>query len=167
MKKEDAMKRIGFILFLTFTLLLTTPALVGQCQAIGGVLMTNVGAINGSAVNIPTNLGPAFGDLQGSVAATIMGQDANGNFLVQHYWVNSEGETILFKQAVLKPTATSDPNVVAVLWGHYMAYIIGGTGKFKNASGVIDCFGLGDFKENTLVLRYRGTLCLRPAGGGQ
>jgi hypothetical protein len=156
------MKRIGFILFLTFSLLFTTPALLGQCQAIGGVLMTNIGAINGAAVNIPTNLGPVFGDLQGSVAATILGQDANGNYLVQHYWVNSSGETILFKQAVLKPVATSDPYVTAVLWGNYKAYIVGGTGKFKNASGMIDCFGLADFRQNTLVLRYRGTLCLPP-----
>ena len=162
------MKRIVFFLFLTFSLLLTTPALVGQCQAIGGVLMTNIGAINGRAVNIPTNLGPVFGDLQGSVAATIMGQDANGNYLVQHYWVNSAGETILFKVAVLKPVATSDPYVTAVLWGNYKAYIIGGTGKFKNDSGVVDCFGLADFRQNTLVLRYRGSLCLQQsATGGQ
>ena len=95
------------------------------------------------------------------MAATILGQDANGNFLVQHYWVNSAGETILFKEAVLTPTATSDPNVAAVLWGNYKAYIIGGTGKYKNASGVVSCFGLADFKENTLVLRYKGSVCLQ------
>ena len=152
------MKRIGFILFLTISLLFTTPALVGQCQAIGGVLMTNINAIAGQ-----TNLGPAFGDLAGSVAATILGQDAQGNFIVQHYWVDSQGNTILFKAATLHPVATSDPNVVAVLWGHYLAYIVGGTGKYKNASGVIDCFGLGDFKENTIVLRYRGTVCFPQA----
>ena len=157
------MKRIGFILLLTFSLVLATPALVGQCQTIGGVLMTNIGAIHGDAIKIPTNLGPVFGDLQGSVAATIMGQDANGNFLVQHYWVNSAGETILFKQAVLTPTATSDPNVAAVLWGNYKAYIVGGTGKYANASGVVSCFGLADFKANTLVLRYKGSVCLRPS----
>lgn len=161
------MKRTEFTLFLTFTLLLAEPALFGQCQAVGGVVMTNIGAINGNG-GPPTNLGPAFGDLQGSVAATIVGQDANGNFRIQPYWVNTAGETILFDVAVLKPVATSDPNVVAVLWGNYPAAIIGGTGKYKNARGNLDHSGIADFNQNTLVLRYRGTVCLRtPSGGSQ
>ncbi len=155
------MKRVRFTSFLMFTLLLTTPALIGQCQSVGGVLMTNIGAIYGNG-GPPTNLGPVYGDLQGSVAATILGQDANGNFRIQPYWVNSAGETILFDVAVLKPVGTSDPNVVAVLWGNYPAAIIGGTGKYKNAKGKLDHFGIADFAQNTLVLRYRGTVCLRP-----
>ncbi|HVP55289.1 MAG TPA: hypothetical protein VMU45_09865 [Candidatus Eisenbacteria bacterium] len=150
------MKRFGFIFVLS--LLLAASALgqynPAKCDAVGGVLMTNINAIAGQ-----TNLGPVFGDLAGSVAATIVGQDPQGNFIVQHYWVDSQGNTILFKPAVLHPTATSDPNVVAVLWGHYFAYIVGGTGKYQNATGVLDCFGAGDFKENTIVLRYRGTVC--------
>jgi len=152
------MKGIRFILVFSLSLLLTASALgqlnSAKCDAVGGVLMTNINAIAGQ-----TNLGPVFGDLAGSVAATIMGQDGQGNFIVQHYWVDSQGNTILFKPAVLHPTATSDPNVVAVLWGHYYAYIVGGTGKYKDATGVLDCFGAGDFKENTIVLRYRGTVC--------
>jgi hypothetical protein len=40
----------------------------GHCVAVGGALMTNIGAIAGV-----TNLGPVFGDLAGSVAATIPG----------------------------------------------------------------------------------------------
>ena len=153
------MKRIGIILFLTFSLLLTTPALIGQCQyqTVGGLLMTNIGAIAGV-----TNLGPVYGDLQGSVAATILGQDSNGSFRVQHYWVNAAGETILFGVAVLKPVATSNPNVVAALWGNYVSPIIGGTGKYKNATGSLQYFGLADFAKNTLVLRYSGWVCLRP-----
>jgi hypothetical protein len=118
------------------------------------MLMTNIGAIEDV-----TNLGPASGDLQGSVAATIKGQDAQGDYLVQHYWVDTAGETILLKQAVLKPVATNDPNVVAVLWGNYSSDILGGTGKFANATGRIDYFGIADFKERTLVLRYRGKVC--------
>ena len=125
-----------------------------HCRPIGGVLMTNIGTIEGV-----TNLGPVSGDLQGSVAATIKGRDSEGNYLVQHYWVDSAGETILLKLAVLKPVATSDPNVVAVLWGNYSSDILGGTGKFTNATGKIDYFGIADFKERTLVLRYRGRVC--------
>jgi hypothetical protein len=150
------MKRIGFIPAVVVALQLTAPAWAKdkECQAVGGMLMTNIGAIEDV-----TNLGPATGDLQGSIAATIKGQDAQGDYLVQHYWVNTAGETILLKQAVLKPVATNDPNVVAVLWGNYSSDILGGTGKFANATGRIDYFGIADFKERTLVLRYRGRVC--------
>jgi hypothetical protein len=148
------MKNVRFTATVVIALLLTAPAWAGDCQIVGGALMTNIGAIEGV-----TNLGPVSGDLQGSVAATIKGQDAQGNFLVQHYWVTSSGETIVLKQAVLKPVATSDPNVVAVLWGNYSSDILGGTGKFTHATGRIDYFGIADFKEGTLVLRYRGRVC--------
>ena len=149
------MKHRDLILFVVLSLAVAVPAWANQCQVVGGVLMTNIGAIAGQ-----TNLGPVFGDLQGSVAATIMGQDANGNSLVQHYWVNAAGETILFKQAVLKPVfATSDLKVVAVLWGNYISEIAGGTGKYKNATGKLEYFGIADFNQNTLVLRYRGKVC--------
>lgn len=148
------MKHIGFVAAAVISSLLAAPARANQCQVVGGSLMTNIGAVEGV-----TNLGPVSGDLQGSVAATIKGQDNDGNYLVQHYWVTSSGETILLKQAVLKPVATSDPNVVAVLWGNYSSDILGGTGKFANATGRIDYFGIADFKEKTLVLRYRGKVC--------
>ncbi len=93
------MKHISFIAVVVIPLLLTAPAWAGQCQVVGGVLMTNIGAIEGV-----TNLGPVSGDLQGSIAATR-------------------------------------------------------TGKFTNATGKIDYFGIADFKERTLVLRYRGKVC--------
>jgi hypothetical protein len=70
-----------------------------HCVPVGGALMTNIGAIAGV-----TNLGPASGDLAGSLAATILGQNSNGIYNVQHYWVTAAGETITFKKAVLTPT---------------------------------------------------------------
>ena len=45
-----------------------------HCVPVGGALMTNIGAIAGV-----TNLGPATGDLAGSLAATILGQNNNGS----------------------------------------------------------------------------------------
>ena len=126
-----------------------------SCSKVGGALMTNIGAVAGV-----TNLGPVFGDLAGSVAATILGQNANGTFNVQHYWVTAAGETIKLKVAVLVPTfPTSDKSVVAVPWGNYRSDIAGGTGKFANATGYIDYFGIADFGQGTLVLRYRGQVC--------
>jgi hypothetical protein len=152
------MKHTSFITTVLTTLLITAPAWANDCQTVGGALMTNIGVI-ADATPDGTNLGPVFGDLQGSIAATIKGQDDKGNFLVQHYWVTSSGETILLREAVLTPSATSDPNVVAVLWGNYSSEIAGGTGKFKNATGRIDYFGIADFNKQTLVLRYKGKVC--------
>ena len=117
--------------------------------------MTNIGAIAGV-----TNLGPASGDLAGSLAATILGQNSNGSYNVQHYWVTAAGETITLKKAVLTPTyPTNDPAIVAVPWGNYRSYISGGTGKFEGATGYLDYFGMADFHQGTLVLRYRGQVC--------
>jgi hypothetical protein len=137
-----------------------TPVAAAQeasphCVPVGGALMTNIGAIAGV-----TNLGPASGDLAGSLAATILGQNSNGSYNVQHYWVTAAGETITLKKAVLTPTyPTNDPRIVAVPWGNYRSYISGGTGKFEGASGYLDYFGMADFYQNTLVLRYRGKVC--------
>jgi hypothetical protein len=136
-----------------------TPFAFGEDQAgcvpVAGALMTNIGAIAGV-----TNLGPASGDLAGSLAATILGQNNNGTFNVQHYWVTQAGDTITFKVAVLTPTyPTGDPGIVAVPWGNYRSYITGGTGKYAHATGYLDYLGMADFHQNTLVLRYRGKVC--------
>ena len=126
-----------------------------SCTHVGGALTTNIGAIAGV-----TNLGPVFGDLAGSVAATILGQNADGTFNVQHYWVTAAGDTLKLKVAVLTPTfPSSNKAVVAVPWGNYRSDIAGGTGKYANATGYIDYFGIADFGQGTLVLRYRGEVC--------
>lgn len=128
-----------------------------HCQSIGGVLMTNINAIPLPSAANGTNLGPVFGDLQGSVAATILGGDMMSGYDVQHYYVTAAGDTIRLKVAHLTPTAAG--NTVAVQWGDYISEIDGGTGKFANASGSIEYFGLADFANLTLVLRYRGQVC--------
>ncbi len=153
------MKTISRVAAAAFALLSFAPhnrALAEpNCVAVGGALITNIGAIAGA-----TNLGPVSGDLSGSVAATILGKNSDGSFNVQHYWVTSGAETIRLRVAVLSPTfPTDDPNIVAVPWGHYRSEIAGGTGKFKDATGYIDYFGMADFNQNTLVLRYRGLVC--------
>ena len=149
------MKQFSFIVVLGLAVLASSVQSASQCKEVGGVLMTNINAIAGQ-----TNLGPVFGDLQGSVAATVLGQDTSGNFLVQHYWVTSSGETILFKVATLIPASTSEAGVVPVLWGNYISEITGGTGKYDHAHGKLEYFGIADFNQNTLVLRYRGKVCL-------
>lgn len=117
---------------------------------VAGILETNIGVVDGNS-----NLGPVFGDLAGSVVAEPL-PNALG---YHHFWVTNSGDTINFKDALLKPDKSDfldDGKVVVVRWGHYRAEIDGGTGKFKDATGYVDCFGLADFNEKTLVLRYRG-----------
>jgi hypothetical protein len=149
----------SLLAFVPNNLVRPTPVAFAQgasgCVPVGGALMTNIGAIAGE-----TNLGPVFGDLAGSVAATILGENPNGTFNVQHYWVTAAGDTITFSVAVLHPTyPTSSTAIVAVPWGNYRSYITGGTGKFNGAKGYLDYFGMADFGQNTLVLRYRGQVC--------
>jgi hypothetical protein len=136
---------------------LPAGAQTAKCQTVGGVLITNVNAIDDTY-----NLGPVFGDLRGSVAAKVLpGRNLDGSLNLQHYWITDSGETILFKPAALRGTDTGDLNVVAVLWGKYISEISGGTGKYQGATGKLEYFGLADFKALTLVLRYRGEICTK------
>ena len=36
---------------------------------------------------------------------------------------------------------------MAVRWGHYKSEIAGGTGKYANAKGTLEYFGLADFGQ--------------------
>ena len=158
-KETDMKKTLAMFLFLSMSAAISAWSQDGSrpCQSIGGVLMTNINAIPLPGADNGTNLGPVFGDLQGSVAATILGGNMTSGYDVQHYFVTAAGDTIKLKVAHLTPTAAG--NTVAVQWGNYISDIEGGTGKFANASGSIEYFGLADFTNMTLVLRYRGKVC--------
>jgi hypothetical protein len=155
------MKCEGFVLLLVLSVVSSLSAWANDphCEQVGGVLMTNINAIALPSADNGTNLGPVFGDLAGSVAATILGPDGKGGFLVQHYWVTASGDTIKFDVADLTPTAAGTD--VAVPWGSYKSVITGGTGKFKGATGYLEYFGLADFTSQNLVLRYRGQVCYK------
>jgi hypothetical protein len=150
----------GFVLLVVLATVASLSAWADNphCEKVGGVLMTNINAIALPTADNGTNLGPVFGDLAGSVAATILGSDGKGGFFVQHYWVTNSGDTIKFGVADLTPTPAGDSNV-AVPWGSYRSMILGGTGKFEGATGFLDYFGMADFGSRNLVLRYRGQVC--------
>jgi len=141
------MKTRSFVLLLTVALFAMLPICAedgSNCRDVAGALMTDIGAIIPGTIN----LGPAFGDLGGAVSAQILGQNSDGSFNVQHYWVSSQGDVMKFKQAVLYPVYPIPGNtaIVSVPWGNYIAYIIpGGTGKWANATGYITTFGMAYF----------------------
>jgi hypothetical protein len=78
-----------------------TTAAAGEsshCTPIGGMLMTNLGAVDQN-----TTMGPATGDLAGAVGATISNTQVNGDSLVlhvQHHWVTASGDTLFIDPAI-------------------------------------------------------------------
>jgi hypothetical protein len=125
-----------------------------QCQPAGGMLMTNLGAVDAN-----TTMGPATGDLKGSVGATILSTEVIGNnliFHVQHHWVTESGDSLTFDPA----TATSTP-VASDLYAivTYPTHLSGGTGKFAGATGDFTAIGEVDLNSGQLVLRYSGQIC--------
>ncbi len=133
------------------------------CTPVGGVLFTNVAAIENRI-----NFGVVYGDLAGAVAAAVIEGPAligfpgrqQVRFTVQHSWVTDKGEMIYFKPAVATGDQTSKSNVVAIVYDNYVGTISGGTGRFVNATGTVKFTGTVDFNENHLVLRYMGEVCL-------
>jgi hypothetical protein len=135
-----------------------------HCVPVGGTVMTNLAVVDPS-----TTLGTATGDLAGAVAATILGAvpGANGStvFTVQHHWVTTAGDTVLTAPA--KATAVNvKPTLFAIV--SYPIEIVGGTGRFADATGHFDAIGEIDvpnfpssFAGGRTIFRYRGQVCFK------
>jgi len=159
------MKLASFVLLLMGAAALANAQTPGQtCNPVGGILFTNVAAIENRI-----NTGVVYGDLAGTVSAAIIagpttiGFPAQGRqqiqFTVQHYWITDKGDNILFKPAVATADTTSSANVVSITYDNYVATVNGGTGRFANATGTIKFLGAVDFNQSHLVLRYSGQVC--------
>jgi hypothetical protein len=125
-----------------------------HCQAVGGMLMTNLGAVDAN-----TTMGTVTGDLRGAVGATILSTEANGNMLVlhvQHHWVTESGDTLAIDPAVATTTAVA-PGLYGIVT--YPVHLSGGSGKFAGATGDLDSIGEADLGSGRIVLRYYGQIC--------
>lgn len=130
------------------------PSPHSSCQSIGGMLMTNLGAVDDS-----TTMGPATGDLKGSAGATILSSEVLGNNLVlhvQHHWVTETGDTLAFDPATATTTPVA-PGLYAIV--SYPVHLKGGTGKFAGATGNMNVIGEVDLNSGELVFRYSGKVC--------
>jgi hypothetical protein len=151
-------RRVSKIVSWMVALMLVLPA-YGQnkkCSSVGGVMMTNLGAIDSQ-----TTMGVSTGDLKGAVSATIGSvtgnPDGTVSFVVQHHFVTETGENIFFNSA----TALTQPlsaTRFAVL--DYPVTINGGTGKYAHATGQLNSIGAVDLGSGQTVFRYSGRLCL-------
>jgi hypothetical protein len=125
-----------------------------HCQPAGGMLMTNLGAIDAS-----TKMGPVTGDLKGSVSGTVVSTEVIGNnlvFHIQHHWVTESGDTLSFDQATATTTPVA-PGLYAIIT--YPVHLSGGTGKFSQVTGDFNNIGEVDLNSGQIVLRYSGQLC--------
>lgn len=125
-----------------------------HCQAVGGMVMTNLGAVDAA-----TTMGTATGDLKGAVGATILSTETNGNNFVlhvQHHWVTESGDTLAFDPATATTTAVA-PGLYAIVT--YPVHLSGGTGKFVGATGDFTNIGEADLVTGQIVLRYTGQVC--------
>jgi len=129
-----------------------------HCTPAGGMLMTNLGAVDAA-----TTMGVATGDLKGAVGATILSTEGTGNTLilhVQHHWVTESGDTLFFAPATATTTQVA-PGLYAMVT--YPVHLNGGTGKFAGATGDITNIGEADLGTGRVVTRYVGQICY--AGG--
>ena len=125
-----------------------------HCQAIGGMLMTNLGAIDAS-----TTMGPVTGDLKGSVSGTVVGTEVVGDnlvFHIQHHWVTESGDTLSFDQATATTRAVAS-GLYAII--SYPVHLSGGSGKFSGVTGDLNNIGEVDLNSGQIVLRYSGQIC--------
>ena len=130
-----------------------------SCQQAGGMLMTDLGAVDAS-----TTMGVATGDLRGAVGATILNLESQNNgatliFTVQHHWVTETGDLLFFDQA--KATVEQVGGSQSTRYGvvTYTTHLKGGTGRFAGATGDFTSMGEADLATGQLVFRYSGTLC--------
>lgn len=158
---------MAFVVFVPAMALFSGPSLAPKaaprsggaerhCVPVGGMLMTNFGAIDAN-----TTMGPATGDLAGAVSGTLLGAPQPGAggtlvFHVQHHWVTESGDTLTFDPAVAT-TAPLSQTLFAVIT--YPVHITGGTGKFAGAIGDIKNIGEVDLAAQATVFRYSGQVC--------
>lgn len=146
--------KVASVLAAMMVLVASGTAQTKHCTPAGGMLMTNLGAVDPA-----TTMGVATGDLKGAVGATILSTEGSGNSLilhVQHHWVTESGDTLDFDAATATTTQVS-PGLYAIVT--YPAHLKGGTGKFAGATGNFTNIGEADLGTGQIVLRYTGQIC--------
>ena len=145
-----------------FAVIFSIPCLCAQsdiqCDRVGGAILTNF-------LNQTTTLGVATGDLAGGLGVDVLGVTSGPNgatvFHNHHRWVTQAGDTIAFADA----DATAFPTPVNGLFAASYpngVQIIGGTGRFANASGKLTLIGAVDLGQGQIVFRYSGQVCVPP-----
>jgi hypothetical protein len=151
--------KVGAVAVFSMLIAVAAAAQAKSCQPVGGMLMTDLGAVDAS-----TTMGVATGDLKGAVGATILNIEALNNgatliFTVQHHWATESGDLLFFDQA--KATVEQVGGAQSTRYGvvSYPTHLNGGTGRFAGATGNFTNIGEADLATGQLVFRYTGTIC--------
>jgi hypothetical protein len=157
-------------------LLMIAPCLFAQggeknCQEVSGAILTNfllneTGTIainNGTPAKFyATTLGTVTGDLRGAVGVYVLSPLLPGQPVqVHHHWVTEAGDTIFLADASAPTYAINGINDVSATV-NYTVKILGGTGRFADATGYLVSFGAVDFSDPAhprSILRYQGEIC--------
>ena len=131
-----------------------------HCKEVSGSILTNF-------LDATDTLGTATGDFKGGLGVHVnsVTQGPNGTTILHnhHHWVTEAGDTILFDDADATLFPTPVPGLYA---GSYLngIKIIGGTGRFENATGnLTSTYGAADLTKGQVILRYQGHVCLAPS----
>jgi hypothetical protein len=122
-----------------------------QCQSVGGTFMIDF-------IDETTAVAALTGDLNGAVRGVILENAANENgtleLTLEHAITTEAGDLLLpSDQATLTPVMES------MFFMHQDQTIVGGSGKFANATGSLEEFGAVDMAAGLGVLRYSGEIC--------
>jgi len=128
-----------------------------SCQAVGGMILTNVGGFGPN-----TTMGVVKGDLAGAIGVEILGITTGKNGVVdvavQHHWVTDTGDTLTINNAHAFGVFVA-PGLLAVT--KYKAHMSGGTGKYSGTTGDFSLIGELDFNTGHVVLRFTGRTCTK------
>lgn len=126
-----------------------------KCRPVGGAVSTNF-------INSSTTFGTATGDLSGGIGVSVLSLAENSDLTVtfhnEHHWVTASGDTIFTNPAYAIGYPTPVAGLYAVKYTDGVS-IIGGTGKFMNATGKIHFWGAVNIGSNEVILRYEGSVC--------
>jgi hypothetical protein len=134
-----------------------------HCTQVSGAFSTNFIAPDQTA-------GTATGDLRGALGVKVLGvvsgSVGNGKPValhVQHFWVTETGDTLFTKDAVVTAYPSTSPGQPLLYSFAYEQGIelIGGTGKFGSATGLLKAWGGIDLGAGEVAGRYRGEICFK------
>ncbi len=125
------------------------------CKAVSGAI-----AASPILSRIPaTVLGTVTGDLKGAVAALVTSPlpvPDGGTFTLQHTFLTDARDSLFTEDTALWVPVPGANNIFRMTTQYT---IVGGTGKFANATGSLENHGEVDLNRGQLTLGYSGQIC--------